>query len=209
MALTSTFEDPNCPRLFSLKMRGLKDHAQPSNVLIPNQERTLFILNSPIRIMGHPTIGVFVDGACEGNGTPSAKAGFGVFFGQNSRYNLRGKLPVDSPQTSQRAELTAAIFALSQIELIAAEDKSLELFIIISDSAYLVNSITAYIVKWKQNGWKTSSGKDVVNRDLFETLDLKIHYLSRQNEGIDVLFWKVHRSENQEADRLARSVLSL
>src|SRR5438552_3186468 len=134
-ANNSTFEDPDCPRLFSLKARGLVHNAKPSQVLLPNRDGTFFILASPIQIIGHPTIGVFIDGECERNGTPLAKGSFGVYFGQHSCYNLRDKLPADFPLTSQRTELMAAVSALRQIEIVASEDKFLELFSIVTESA--------------------------------------------------------------------------
>lgn len=72
-----------------------------------------------------------------------------------------------------------------------AENRALELFIIVTDSAYIVNPITNYIIGWKRNDWKTSSGAEVANRDLWEFLDAKLDRLSKQEHDIDVLFWYV------------------
>ena len=35
---------------------------------------------------------------------------------------------------------------------------------------YVKNGITLWIKNWEKNGWKTSSKKDVANRDLWEEL---------------------------------------
>jgi ribonuclease HI len=77
----------------------------------------------------------------------------------------------------------------------------LELFIVVTDSAYVVDCLSNYVYKWKVNGWKTSKGNDVANRDLIEPLDKMLDDMSKA--GIDVLFWKADRSQNVEADRLA------
>ncbi|KAK6842733.1 ribonuclease H-like protein [Apiospora arundinis] len=70
-----------------------------------------------------------------------------------------------------------------------------------TDSAYLVNGITSYINKWRHNGWKTSSGTDVKNRDLWEWLERLVdEYLDL---GVAVDFWLVRREHNKEADTLA------
>ena len=60
----------------------------------------LLHITSPMQVIGHPTIGVYIDGACPGNGTPAAKGGIGIYFGRNSPYNLSAKVPADEPQTS-------------------------------------------------------------------------------------------------------------
>ena len=197
--MTSEFQDPQYPRLFSKHKAQFTDRAQPNDVLkpiIPN----LLTLCSPIIVIGHPTIGLYIDGACPGNGTPSAKGGIGVYFGPNSPYNISESLPGPN-QTSQRAELLAARAAFRQIEHVVTQNKGLELFIVVTDSAYLVNCLAKYVYKWRMNGWKTSKGNDVANRDLIEPLDKMLDDMSYRD--IDVLFWKVDRSENVEADRLA------
>lgn len=54
---------------------------------------------------------VYTDGACQRNGQPGAKAGVGVFFGENHPKNISVHLSGDR-QTNQRAELTAALLAV-------------------------------------------------------------------------------------------------
>jgi ribonuclease HI len=197
--MTSQFQDRQYPRLFSKHRAQFTDLAQPNDVLKPIIP-DLLTLCSPIMIVGHPTVGLYIDGACPGNGTPSAKGGIGVYFGPDSPYNISEKLLEPNP-TSQRAELLAAAAACRQILHVAMQKKGLELFIVVTDSAYLVDGLAKYVSKWKSNGWKTSKGHDVANRDLIEPLDKMLDDMS--NTGIDVLFWKVDRSENVEADRLA------
>jgi ribonuclease HI len=197
--MTSLFQDPNHPRLFSKYKAQFTDRAQPNDVLMPVIP-DLLILTTPIMVVGHPTIGLYIDGACPGNGTPSAKGGIGVYFGRDSPFNISETLLGPNP-TSQSAELLAAYAALRQIIFVASQKKGLELFIVVTDSAYVVDCLCKYVYKWKVNGWKNSKGNDVANRDLIEPLDKMLDEMSKT--GIDVLFWKADRSQNVEADRLA------
>jgi ribonuclease HI len=152
---------------------------------------------------------VFIDGACAGNGTPLATGGYGVYWGPNSDYNVCKPLKASQPQTSQRAELTAAIVALNQIERQSREwDNPSNVYILVTDSAYLVNSMTNYVYKWRVNDYTAATGREVVNRDLFERLDYKLDVMSEGRQNIDVLFWKVDRFYNQDADRLAKTATS-
>jgi ribonuclease HI len=48
---------------------------------------------------------VYIDGACRNNGSPTARASYGVYFGPDSPHNCYGLLPDSSPQTSTRAEI--------------------------------------------------------------------------------------------------------
>ena len=206
--MAEIFQDKKYHRLFSLQECGFQPHVVPSDVFQPIFGDKLLYITSPMQVINHPTIGVYIDGACPGNGTPAAKGGIGVYFGRNSPYNLSAKVPADEPQTSQRAEVIAAIRALEQIEVVNVDERSFEVFIIVTDSQYLVKSITKDISRWKTNGWKTSAGTDVKNKDLWEFLDSRLTILSNQEYGIDVVFWQVDRSETTEANRLANLAIA-
>jgi ribonuclease HI len=170
--------------------------------LSPNGETTLLLGNENATL-------VFIDGACARNGTPSATGGYGVYWGPNSDYNVCKPLKASQPHTSQRAELTAAIVALNQIERQFKEsDNESNLYILVTDSAYLVNSMTDYVYKWRNNDYTAATGREVVNRDLFERLDYKLDAMADGRQNIDVMFWKVDRIYNQEADRLAKMAAS-
>ena len=62
------------------------------------------------KIKDERTVVIFIDGACSGNGTSGAEAGIGVYFGPNSPHNV--SCSISGAQTSQRAELCAALRAL-------------------------------------------------------------------------------------------------
>src|SRR5579859_492966 len=156
------------------------------------------------------TLVVFVDGACVNNGKPEAKGGYGVYFGSNSDYNVSNALKSHTPQTSQRAELMACLVALNQVERVAQDvdfDPPLKMVLIATDSAYLVNSLTGYVYKWRENGYTAATGNPVVNGDLFRMIDKKLDAMEFGRQEIPVLFWKIHRSDNEEADELAKDAV--
>ena len=45
-------------------------------------------------------------------------------------------------------------------------------FDIYSDSTYTIKGLTEWMAGWKRKGWKTAGKKDVLNRDLWERMDL-------------------------------------
>ncbi|KAJ4362092.1 hypothetical protein N0V95_001548 [Ascochyta clinopodiicola] len=105
---------------------------------------------------------VYTDGSSLGNGRIGAVAGVGVYFGPNDKRNVSEPLR-GSKQTNQRAELTAIARALDHVPI----DRDV---LICTDSYYSIRCITEWSPKWLKNGWKSSSGKDVENRDLVEPI---------------------------------------
>jgi len=64
--------------------------------------------------------------------------------------------------------------------------------------------MTSYVYTWNRNGYRTSMGTPVKNQDLIRRIDSKLDAMAYGRQDIDVLFWKIDRSENQEADELAK-----
>lgn len=55
---------------------------------------------------------VYTDGACFNNGFKNAKAGYGIYFGENDPRNVSARVPDDLPQTNNVGELLAIIEAI-------------------------------------------------------------------------------------------------
>ncbi len=71
----------------------------------------------------------------------------------------------ENATTNNRMELTAAIRALEALKVPCDVDLH-------TDSAYLQNAfVKRWLYNWKRNGWRTSGGSEVLNRDLWEELD--------------------------------------
>ena len=106
---------------------------------------------------------IYTDGACSGNPGPGGW-GVVVYFNDGSRHELGG---ADRQTTNNRMEMQAAIAALKFFTKHPTD--AIELY---TDSEYVRKGITEWIKGWKKKGWKTSTGKDVVNKDLWQELDL-------------------------------------
>jgi len=113
---------------------------------------------------------IYTDGSSRGNGRKGARAGVGVFFGDNDPRNVSE--PLEGPkQTNQRAELTAGLKALR----LATPGKPIE---IRTDSRYLIQGITSWVPNWRNRGWKTSTGASVENQDLFKAINEEVEHRS-------------------------------
>ncbi|MFM9266273.1 ribonuclease HI [Tychonema sp. BBK16] len=136
---------------------------------------------------------LYTDGACSGNPGPG---GWGtvVCFADGNCHELGGGTP---QSTNNRMEMQAAIAALEFF----ANSGQTEPVTLYTDSEYVKNGITKWIQGWKNKGWKTSAGKDVVNQDLWHQLD-KLN--SRQVKWEHV---RGHSGDfyNDRCDEIARS----
>lgn len=98
--------------------------------------------------------------------------------------------------SNNQMELMGAIIGLESLK----EPSIVE---IISDSAYLVNAFNLkWIEKWIYNGWKTASGSDVKNQEIWKRL------LSAKSPHKCTFIWiKGHNGhpENERCDLLATS----
>jgi ribonuclease HI len=48
---------------------------------------------------------------------------------------------------------------------------------VVSDSRYVIDSLSKWINGWRRKDWKTSTGTPVLNRDLIEAIDLRVRAL--------------------------------
>ncbi|XP_006882915.1 PREDICTED: ribonuclease H1 [Elephantulus edwardii] len=137
---------------------------------------------------------VYTDGCCSSNGRKRARAGIGVYWGPDHPLNVGIRL--SGRQTNQRAEIHAACKAIEQ-----AKTQDITKLVLYTDSMFTINGITNWVKGWKKNGWKTSTGKEVINKEDFVELD-------RLTQGMDIRWMHIPGHSgfrgNEEADRLAR-----
>lgn len=105
---------------------------------------------------------IYTDGGCHGN--PGAGGWGAVIIDDEKEILLSGG---DKYTTNNRMELTAAIKALEYANEHFPE-KHIELF---TDSQYLKNGITDWIVKWKKKNWMRKKDAEVLNKELWQQLD--------------------------------------
>lgn len=149
---------------------------------------------------------IYTDGACSNNGNyEDSYGGIGgwSYIVTNGTKELSSSSGGELETTNNRMELTAIIKALSFIKKEvekSSKDCSVRIF---SDSAYCVNAINKrWIKKWLINGWKTSKGTDVLNKDLW----LKLNELDKQVD-FQIIHIKGHNGNefNEKCDKLAKN----
>jgi len=137
----------------------------------------------------------YTDGACSGNPGPG---GWGaILIARNGDANvkqreLNGGMAMT---TNNQMELMAAISALEALE----RPSNLT---VVTDSVYVKDGITKWIIGWKKKGWKTAANKPVKNEDLWKRLDSAV--------ARHTVTWKwvkghAGHPENERADELARA----
>jgi len=135
------------------------------------------------------SVEIYTDGACSGNPGPG---GWGALL----RYNgtERELCGGEAETTNNRMELRAAIEALKALK----RPCTVHLH---TDSTYVKQGITAWIKRWKANGWRTADRKPVKNQDLWEALD---EALARHDVHWHWVKGHAGHPENERADELAR-----
>ena len=105
---------------------------------------------------------LFTDGACRGNPGPG---GWGAYLEfKDKKKSLYG---FEDNTTNNRMELMAAIEGLKALK----RSCNIELK---TDSKYVLQGMTEWMVGWKKNGWKTAAKKAVKNVDLWQQLDSEV-----------------------------------
>ncbi|MAZ46817.1 MAG: ribonuclease HI [Rickettsiales bacterium] len=139
---------------------------------------------------------IYTDGACIGN---PGKGGWGAIIldDANNKTVLSGS---EEYTTNNKMELTATIKALKYI-------KPKSNIVIFTDSKYVIDGINNWILKWKQNNWKTANKKDVKNKELWLNLYEYISYHNVNWEWVkghsgDVLNEAVDKIAREEAEKL-------
>jgi len=137
-------------------------------------------------------IKIYTDGACSGNPGPG---GWGVFIENSGNVTeLSGR---DENTTNNRMELKAVIEALKFFTINSE-------LTIHTDSKYVMDGASRWIINWKKNNWKTAQKKDVKNKDLWIELDNLLNY-----HDVSWVWVKGHDGiyGNERADYLATSVI--
>jgi ribonuclease HI len=147
-----------------------------------------------LRSMERRRMLVFTDGASKGNPGPG---GWGVVILTPDGHVT--ELGGGSPHTTNnQMELTAVIQALKHLQHTAG---TIDVY---CDSTYVIRGISQWIAAWKKRGWKTTEGKDVLNRASWEAL---AHLVSRRKAGSEIS-WHYVRGHtrvagNERADTIA------
>ncbi|SMF60291.1 ribonuclease HI [Pseudobacteriovorax antillogorgiicola] len=140
------------------------------------------------------TILIFTDGACKGNPGPG---GWGAVIAKPDGHVFelgRGHKNV----TNNQMEMTAIVEALHALGQDPGD------VAILTDSTYVIQGITQWIWGWMRNGWKTASGNDVSNKELWQSLLTAV----QGREKIGKISWHYVRGHrgiegNERVDHIA------
>ncbi|XP_034951645.1 ribonuclease H1-like [Chelonus insularis] len=139
-------------------------------------------------------VDIYTDGACSDNGRRSARAGIGVYFGDNHPENV--SKPINGRATNNRAEIEAVIEAAN-----IAKRHGMEKIRINTDSEFLINCQEKWMPKWKAKGWKTAKNQPVINKEELIRMEEALAPLD-----VEFLHVRGHHGVhgNEMADKLAR-----
>ena len=143
--------------------------------------------------MHEQQIVIFTDGASKGNPGPG---GWGAVIVTPSGHvtELGGGA---AATTNNKMELTGAIEAFTHLD---GADGRVAVY---TDSTYVIQGIREWIHNWKRRGWKTATGGDVMNRELWEELSSLT-----TRRGVRAISWHYVRGHvgtpgNERCDEIA------
>lgn len=146
---------------------------------------------------------IYTDGSCINNGKPNAKAGIGIYFGENDSRNVSKQ--VTGKQSNNTAELGAFIELYSIIKCEIESNTNITVF---SDSIYAIRCVTDYGKKCEDATWS----KSIPNKELVKEVynlyknktNVKFEYIAAHTGKKDE-----HSIGNENADRLANNAIGL
>jgi ribonuclease HI len=133
---------------------------------------------------------IYTDGACVPNPGPGGWGAL-LLYGQHEKELCGGEADVT---TNNRMELMAPIMALEHL----TRPSTVHLH---TDSTYVKNGITKWMLSWKTNGWQTSAKQPVKNADLWQRLEAAVS----RHQSVEWFWVKGHagHEQNERADQLA------
>ncbi|KAJ3748252.1 ribonuclease H-like domain-containing protein, partial [Lentinula raphanica] len=88
----------------------------------------------------------YTDGSCQHNGSDEAKAGAGIYYGEDNILNKSIRIPDNLPQTNQTGEIISTKVAATDVD----PGHSLT---ILSDSKTAIDGLTRNRQRWEDNGF--------------------------------------------------------
>lgn len=140
---------------------------------------------------------LFTDGACQHNPGPGGWGSL-ILDSEGLVTELGG---FEDPTTNNQMELRAICEGL---DFVLKSKKGSQELKIYTDSKYVVEGVTKWLQAWVRSGWKTTSGKEVQNQDLWKRL---LTLLTDTKQERKVLFHHVPSHVglilNERADKIA------
>jgi ribonuclease HI len=155
---------------------------------------------------------IFTDGSskrCSQNGAASA-AGLGVYLGAQCT-NIK---EIYQGRTNNQCELGALDYAFKLIIRYHRELSEMGKTIkIVSDSEYSIKAVSLWLAAWKTNGWRTSTGEPVKNKELIESIDASMQRIKVINASLEdakkIRVKLIHVNSHQAPDTTDRFKYSI
>lgn len=153
------------------------------------REEATDFMNDVVVVSETNTQYVYCDGSCIHNGSPNAKAGIGIYFGDNDSRNVSQRI---KGNTNNIAELTAMIQIYDIVKGVP--------LCIVSDSKYALHCVGSYGRRCEKIQWPDIPNKELVKQLYYTYKDTSfefIHVYAHTNKN------DMHSIGNKHADKLA------
>lgn len=160
-----------------------------------------FLFANPIKnttTIESTCIVVYTDGSCINNGKKNARAGIGIYFGENDIRNISKEILVGK-KTNNTAELTAIIDVFEILADTISQGAKINIY---SDSEYSIKCCKSFGKKQYMDNWKNN----IPNLELIKI----IYDLFQKNKNVEIIHIRAHTGKNdkhsignENADRLA------
>ena len=162
--LQNEIKQLDCSKKRSLGEEGTEDFSSKRMCVIKTEiieHETPLPLSSFLTQDDH--VKVFIAGS-EGNGSGGFTAGFGIWWNFHHKLNLSQRCK-GLKQTGKVGEVEAIIKAVQ-----LAKENCIEKLEVNTSSTYTIKSVQQ-IPKWRENGWESTNGKMVINKEYLVYLD--------------------------------------
>jgi len=141
------------------------------------------------------------DGACSKNPGPG---GWGMILvtPEDQVLEFGGH---ESESTNNRMELMGLYRGMQEIYKLEKKKKTADLIHVISDSKYVLDGASKYVANWARSAWRTSTGTEVKNQDLWEKILKGFTELKKLKMRFDYELVKGHSGHdaNERCDQIA------
>ena len=144
---------------------------------------------------------VVSDGACRRNPGPGGW-GLIVITPADEVTEFGGS---EDASTNNRMELMGFYRGLQEVYRKMKDFPEARIIRVISDSKYVLENAEKFVDYWRRNGWKTGSGSDVKNQDLWEKIAKGLDLLKKNGVVLEYELVKGHAGNdaNERADQIA------
>jgi ribonuclease HI len=136
---------------------------------------------------------IFADCASYHNGKPDQIGGFCTLIVDSETYEIKKRImKAFNNSTNNFNELMGV---LAGIEYVLTEMPEVNQIEVVSDSEYVVLGAKERVFKWKNKGWKNSSG-EVKNLDLWKMMVEYITFSTKNRKVLKFNWVKGHKGKN-------------